>query len=75
MQNVSVLWGANAGMSEIPDQAIADLAIIRRHTLSAIASIDRLFRALKPVCQRCLHNQGLVTECRCRSTEVRLTIR
>ena len=75
MQNVSFLRRADTRMTPMPDTLLRDLAVLRRHSMSALAVIERIFRELKPICRKCFYDQGLLNECRCSNHGIRLTIR
>ena len=75
MPRLSLLGRADTRMNPMPDTLLRDLAVLRRHSMSALAVIERIFRELKPVCRKCFYDQGLLNECRCRNDGIRLTIR
>lgn len=62
-------------MNQLPDDLFRDLAVMRRHAMSALSIIERIFKAADPVCRKCFYDQGLIADCRCKHTEYRLTIR
>lgn len=51
-----------------PNQALPQLAKLRRSAKGVLSMIDRIFADQKPVCRQCLYDFGITDGCQCKKS-------